>query len=225
MWLIGKNISNLLSVEAYLPQPGLQQDESNTAAALMPPLGGSKWLVYNNSTAAFQPSSNNIQIACPVCQSIVITNIADESLAVCNGANLLETYKRSGNSSIIQWSHISRPCKFLYDTAMLKWYIRLEAHSTATSVDTEVCTDDTQNEREIEIAPPSIHCTAASRSTDITFTCNNSNTDSSSLYSQQDGVVVSATQDIVHRNLSYSEDIIRNSVYRAKVTVDYASAT
>jgi hypothetical protein len=224
MWLIGKNISSLLSVEAYLPQPDLQQHNGDAAAALMPPLGNSKWFVYNASIKAFEPSDNSIQIACPVCQSIVITNMADESLAVCNGAYLLETYNRSDSSSIIQWSHVSRPCLFLYDTTMLKWYIRSGAHSITAGDDTEVCTNDSQIERQVEIAQPSIHCTAASRSTDITFTYS-STSSNNSFYSIKDGVVVSAAQDIVHISLAYSEDIIRNSVYRAKVTVDYASAT
>jgi hypothetical protein len=224
MWLIGKNISSLLSVEAYLPQPDQQQHSSDTAAALMPPLGSSKWLVYNNSTAVFELSNKSIHIACPVCESLMITDIADENLAVCNGAYLLETYKRSGKSSIIQWSHVSRPCVFLYDATMLKWYIRLDAHTTTTDNDAETCTDDTQVEQQIAIAQPSIYCTAASRSTDITFTYNGSSTDNT-LHSEQDGVVVSAGQDIVHISLAYSEYIERNSIYRAKVTVDYASAT
>jgi hypothetical protein len=207
-----------------LLQPDQQQHSSDTAtAALMPPLGSSTWLVYNNSTAAFEPSNNSIQIACPVCQSIITTNVVDESLAVCEGAYLLETYKRSGKSSIIQWSLVNRPCVFLYDTTVLKWYIRLDAHSIA-AVDTEVCTDDAEIGQQIEMTQPSIHCTAASRSTDITFTHNSSSTDNSS-YSKQDGVIVSAAQDIVHISLTYSGDIRRNSVYRAKVTVDYASAT
>jgi hypothetical protein len=224
MWLVGKNISSLLSVEAYLPEPDQQQHSGDTAAAMMPPLGSSKWFVYNVSTKAFELSSGSIQITCPVCESLMITDIADATLAVCNGAYLLETYKRSGNSSIIQWSLISRPCVCLYDTTILKWYIRLDAHTTTTDNDAETCTDDTQNERQIEMTQPNILCTAASRSTDITFTYNNSNSNTS-LYSKQDGVVISAAQDIVHISLADSEDIIRNSVYRAKVTVDYASAT
>eukprot|EP00953_Heterococcus_sp_UTEX-ZZ885_P012439 7132-Heterococcus_DN1.PRE.5 len=221
MWLISKSITSLLTVEAYLPVAE-QQHHSDAAAALMPPLGSSKWLVHNSSTEAFEPSS--IQIACPVCQSIMITEIADESLAVCNGAYLLETYKRSGTGSIIQWSHVSRPCTFLYDTAMLKWCIRLDAHSATADDDAETCTDDAHIEREIEMIQPNIHCTAASRSTDITFTYNSSSTDST-LYSEQNGVVVSAAQDIVHINLAYSKDIIANDIHRAKVTVDFASAT
>jgi hypothetical protein len=227
MWLISKNITSLLTVEAYLPQPDLQQHNSDAAAALMPPLGSSSdaWLVYNKSTKAFEPSRSSIQAACPVCQSIVITGIADEALAVCNGAYLLETYKRIGIRSIVQWSHVSRPCVFLYDTAMLKWYIRLDARIATADDDSTVCTDDSKIEQEIEMAQPSIHCTATSRSTDITFTYNSSSsTDNSALYSKQDGVVVSADQDIVHISLEYSKDIAANSVHRAKVTVDYASA-
>jgi hypothetical protein len=130
-----------IPVVQQLLQPLLGIDQrqlnSDTAAALMPPLGSSMWLLYNNSTAVFEPSNDSTQIACPVCQSIVITDIADESLAVCEGAYLLQTYKRRGNSSIIQWAHTSRPCVFLYDTTMLKWYVRLEAQRLIENDDTE----------------------------------------------------------------------------------------